>query len=241
MELFTVRKSILLVSVAALIAGLGLAKDRSSASEPDGYDELTKREGHFKTTLIRSDSDFSKYTKMYPQKVRLQFREQNSVQDQASTGSMIRKRSKAKPIPDGEDLAKLARIIDQALIDELGRIEAFELVQEAGPDTLVLRVSVTEMVCDISSEPARPEKKQGPFSARGVIVFDLIDAETGVIQARIGERRKSRRAEDPTSSTETDLRWANICAWAEHAAADLRRELERVHSEETVDRTSIGA
>ena len=241
MEVFTVRKTTLLVLVVALTAGLGLAKDRSSASQPDGYDELTKQKGHFKKTLIRADSDFSKYTNLYPQKVRLQFREQDPVQDQASTGSMIRKRSKAKPIPDGDDLAKLAEIINQALIDELARSEAFQLVQEAGPDTLVLRVSVTEMVCDISSEPANPEKKQDPFSAQGTIVFDLIDAETGVIQARVGERRKSRRAKDPASSTEADVLWADICAWAEHAAADLRLVLERVHSEETAVQTRTGS
>ena len=66
---------------------------------------------------------------------------------------------------------------------------------------------------------------------QGTIVFDLIDGETGVIQMRIGERRKCRRAKDSPSSAAATGPWPNVGHWVELAAADLSRELRRVQGE----------
>ena len=66
---------------------------------------------------------------------------------------------------------------------------------------------------------------------QGTIVFDLIDGETGVIQMRIGERRKCRRDKASRSSADATGTWPNVGHWAELAAADLSRELRRVQGE----------
>lgn len=235
------RKEILLVLAVALTASSSLARDKSSGDMPEGFDELTKQKGHFKTTLIHPDADFSKYNKLIPTKVRLEFRDQSRAERPAATGSLVRKRSKPRAIPDREDVAKLAQIFNDALANQLGRDGEFQLVQEAGPDTLVVRVAVTDIVCDISSESVNQDEKQKPFAAQGTIVFDLIDAETGVIQARIGERRKSRRADDSAAPPDVPVEWTNVCAWAEHAAADLSLELDRVRNDGKTIQTGAGA
>ena len=235
------RKTIVLILTIALTAGFSLAKDKRPSGAPEGFDELTKQKGHFKTTLIHPNADFSKYNKLIPTNVRLEFRDQSRTESPAATGSLVRKRSKPRAVPDSEDVAKLAQIINDALTNQLGRDGEFQLVQEAGPDTLVVRVAVTDIVCDISSESARKDEKQKPFAAQGTIVFDLIDAETGVIQARIGERRKSGKVDDSVATTDVSVEWTNVCAWAEHAAADLSQELERVRNEAKTVQTGTGA
>jgi len=216
-----------------LAAGFSLAKDPGTGYVPEGFDELTKQKGHFKKTLIRPDADFSRYSKLYPRKVMLQFREPKPPGAPSSTGSLVRKRSKAYTPPSYQDLAKFRQIINDAIVNELERSGAFQLVHDVGPDTLVLRASFIDVVSDISSKSSSSDESQVPATAQGEIFFDLIDAETGVIQARIGERRKCRKENHASSSGDCDVLWANVCAWAEHTAADLCRELERVRNGET--------
>ncbi len=231
-----------LVLAIALIVGSGFAKGRGSNSSPEGLNELSKEKGgRFKTTLIRTDADFSKYDKLLPTQVRLEFREQSSNQGGTSTGSLTRKRSKPSTGPTAEDKMRLAEIINESLLDELGRSEAFQVVHEGGPGTLVLRAAVTNLVCRCPAESSAQDIDQQPVSAQGNIVFDLIDAESGVIQARIGERRKCRQDDESVAPDGIEPRWADVCTWAKDAASDLLEELERVQSESGDARNGSGA
>lgn len=223
------RKAIFVLLAIALTVGSGFAKNRSSGSEPEGLDELSKQKGLFKTTLINPDTDFSKYSKLYAKNVRLRFRSGSSALSEPVAGSMVRKKSGGE-VPDSEDMTKLAQTINDALAAELGLSEGFELVQGPGPDTLVLSAAVTDIVCRNTEKPEDPEEEPDPFSVQGTIVFDLIDAETGVIQARVSQRRKSRHEKEATAASDVDLRWVDVCVWAEAAASDLREELERLQS-----------
>ena len=64
------------------------------------------------------------------------------------------------------------------------------------------------------------------------LFIDLIDAETGVIQARVGERRKiqppgSGRIDEFSMPTNSVTVWSDVGRWARSAASKLRRELEK--------------
>lgn len=224
------RKATILLLAIALAVGTGFAKGRSSGSGPEGIDELTKQKGLFKTTLVNPDADFSKYSKLYLRNVRLGFRSGNSGQSEAVAGSMVRKKSGGE-VPDGEDMARIAAIINDALAIELGQSDGFEVVESPGPNTLVLTAQVTDIVCRNTKKPEDPTEMPKPLSAQGTIIFNLIDAETGVIQASVSERRKSRHDKDADPAGDVDLRWVDVSVWAEDAASDLRAELERVQSE----------
>lgn len=221
------KKTGLLILVVGLIAGVGLAKNLETGHEPEGLDELTKQKGLFKTTLIHPDADFSHYTKLYPKKVMLVIRDPGPRNEQPSTGSILGQRSRSGVMPEWEEITQLKKIINDAVVAELGRSSGFELVHDAGHETLVLRASVIDIVCDESSEIETEDGEPAPLLTQGTIVFDLIDGETGVIQMRIGERRKCRRAKNLPSSGP----WPNVGHWAELAAADLSRELRRVQGD----------
>ena len=237
MEVPTVRKLAFLMLIFALTANPCFAKNPDRG--PAGLDELTKEKGQFKKTLINQDTDFSKYTKLYPTRVRLEIRGPGSAS--SGTGKLTGRASRDSSIPDGESLAQFAEIINETLVEELGRSESFQIVQEIGPGTLILRPAITELVCEISSEPVDEGKKPKPFSAQGTITFDLIDAETGAILVRVSERRKSGKDEGSAPPEDLDVRWGKVCTWAEAAAVDLRQELERVQSEDGGAKTGTGA
>jgi hypothetical protein len=216
-----------LVLVFSLAAHSGFAM-----SGPDGLDELTQEKGLFKTTLINPGVDFSSYSKICPKRVLLQFRGSGPPQDEAIAGSLVRKRSRGPAVPEGEDLETFRQIITDAFESELGSCELIEMVEEAGPETLFVRTTVTDIVTDIASKSGKSAKKPKPFSVQGDIAFDLIDAETGIVLARMGESRKCRKADESVQPPDAGAEWVNIWFWAEQAAADLRQELERVLSED---------
>lgn len=216
--------------------GLGVigAKEKNNAPEISGFDELAVQDGRFHTTLIRPDADFSQYEGLLPMSVELEFRESKSSQSVASTGSHFAKKNSSTRKPKAKDIAKFKRAIGDACISELERRERFEVAGEAGPNTLFLRTRVTDMVSYLALKKSRNDDPSVQLVATGTIVFDLIDAETGVIQARVAERRRIMHfVESPEDGTKTAL-WADVEQWAQLAASDLLDEIERVQTETTV-------
>jgi hypothetical protein len=231
LEVLIVRKAVFLVLILSLAAGISFAKNPGAVYGSEGLDELTKQKGLFKITLINPDVEFSGYSKLCPKRVLLRFRSSDPPQDEATTGSMVRKRSRGAAIPEDEDLATFRQLITDAFVSELGSCELIELVEEGGPETLFVRATITDIVTDIATKSGKSGKTPKPYSVQGNIAFDLIDAETGLLLARVGENRKSRKAGDSVTPPDAGAEWVNIWSWAEKAAADLRQELERILSE----------
>jgi hypothetical protein len=225
-EVLTMKRTALVYLVLALVGGFGLAWSSSSGSGPEGLDELEKQKGEFKTTLIHPEADFAGYRKLCPKRGLLQFRGPGPAQDEKTTGSLVRRKSSGPPIPEGEDLEAFREVISDAFVSELGSCELFELVEGAGPETLYVRVMIADIVTDIASKSGKSDK---PFFAQGTIIFDLIDAETGIIQARFSEHSKSRKVKD-SAPPEAGAQWVSIWNWAEQAVTELRQELTRVYN-----------
>jgi len=225
------RKATVLGLAMILSAGFSFARDQSAGYGVPGLDDLTKEKGLFKTTLINPDTEFSSYSELLPKRVLLQFRGPGPAQDESTAGSKIRRRGKSPAIPEGEDLETFRQIVTDAFVSELGSCELVELVEEGGPETLFVRATISNIVTDIVSKSGKSGMDPKPYSVQGDIAFDLIDAETGVILARVGESRKSRKAGDSVAAPEAGAEWVNICFWAEQAAMDFRLELERILSE----------
>ena len=64
------------------------------------------------------------------------------------------------------------------------------------------------------------------------IFFELIDAETGVIQARVGERRNIQNPQRVMNTVNTAPAnaatvWSEVEQWARGMAQALRKELEK--------------
>jgi hypothetical protein len=228
-EVLTVRKAVLVVVTLAVAAGVGLASNSNSGFGPEGLDELEKHKGGpFKTALIHPDADFARYNKLYPQRVLLQFRGPGAAQAESTAGSMVRKKSRPVEIPEGEDLETFRQVISDAFASQMGSCELFEVVQEPGPETFLVRVMVADIVTDVASRSPNSSK---PFSARGNIIIDVVDAESGLIQARFSESMKSKKVKNPSQMPDAGMQWVNIWNWAEQAAAEFCQELERVRGE----------
>ena len=223
------RKAVLVVAVVAVAAGVGFARDSNSGFGLEGLDELQKHKGGlFKTTLIHPDADFGRYNKLCPKRVLLQFRGPGAAQDESTAGSMVRKKSRTVDATQGLEAETFRQVVSDAFAAQMGSCELFEVVEEPGPETLLVRVMVTDIVTDVASKSSNSSK---PYSAQGNIIIDVIDAESGLIQARFGESSKSKKVKDPVQIPDAGMQWVSIWNWAEQAAAEFRQELERVRGE----------
>jgi len=177
--------------------------------------------------LIRPEADFSRYTKLNPRQVSIVIRNPGEQELEAPTGRLIGSRSRGGVMPDWEAIGELKQILDDTIVTELDAKAEFELVGNSGPGTLVLQATLTDAVFEQTTKIKNADGEPVLVLSQGTIVFDLIDGETGVIQARLGERRKCQPSKYATS-TDSTLQWPCAGAWTEDAVTDLCQELKRV-------------
>ena len=220
-----------LLLAAVLVVGVAHGQEEAAVPEITGGDELVEEKGRFAGTWIHPDADITQYSKLYPWQSVFQFRE--GGKEKAGTTIEASRGDQGYYAVTDESKAKFEEVVSDTFVKVLGRSKIFEVVDEVGPDTLIVRIAMLDIVSDVP--PSRPGTQDTYLSAVGeaTFLFELIDSETGVIQARFGERRRiqpqarmqgvSRRpANSSTVSTEVKV-------WAEQLAEDSRRSLEKVH------------
>ena len=219
-----IKKRFLLLLVLTCSVGVAMAANFATGYEPDGFDELDKQKGTFKTTLVRPDLELSRYTEFQVRTVALVIRDPASA-NQFSTGRVLVKREKESLVPEFEDVVEFKRIFAEALASELTSSTELEQVESPSPSTLILQPVVTEVLISSSSKNKDADGRELPELKQGTIVFDLIDGQSGKILARFGEKR---RCKPPKGAEKATGLWPNLEYWAGCAAADLSQELQRI-------------
>ena len=209
---------VLMFAMCAAAAGV------STGYEPDGFAELDKQKGTVKTPLVRPDADFTRDTKIQPRTVALVIRG-GGGENEFTTGRLLSKRQKEPVIPAEGEVAEFKRIVAETLASEIERETDLQVVDSAGLDTLILQPVITDTVFTSSSKNKTEDGRELPELDQGTIVFDLIDAESGKIVARLGEKR---RCKPPKSERKTTGLWPNLEYWTECVAVDLCDELQRL-------------
>jgi hypothetical protein len=129
-----------------------------------------------------------------------------------------------------ESKEKFKEVVTEAVVKELERSKMFEVTDTVGPGTLLVRGAVLDIVSDVP-----PDLSGGGIHLASVgqatIVFELIDAETGVIQARVAERREiqpdvrmNRVNAAPVNSASV---WNDVKQWAGDEARALIKALDK--------------
>jgi hypothetical protein len=67
--------------------------------------------------------------------------------------------------------------------------------------------------------------KEGKLLAEGTIVFEVVDAETGIVQARMGGRREAVSSGSASEASDLPQPWGEIELWVEKAVTDMLVEL----------------
>jgi len=228
------RKTVLCLLAITLIASAQYAQETPRVPEVTGGDELVQEKGRYQETWVRPDADMSRYSKLYLWQSVFQFREGG---DTTSGTAISRSYGDQGPFAvREEDQERFKQVVDDVVVKELARSKMFEVVEEVGPDTLLVRGAVLDIVSEVPPNLGRSSVKVHLASVgEATMVFELIDAETGVIQARVAERRRiqapgqmHRVSAAPANSATV---WNDVKLWATVEAQTLRRELEKAKKE----------
>jgi hypothetical protein len=214
-----------------LVVGVVHGQEESAVPEVKGADELVQEKGRFAGTWFRPDSDIAQYSKLYLWKPVFQFRE--GGEKKVGTTIAASRGNQGHYALTDESKAKFEEIVSDTFVEVLGRGKIFEVVDDVGSDTLTVVVGMLDIVSDVP--PTRPGNQDSYLAAVGeaTFLFELIDSETGVIQARFGERQRiqprSRMRGVSRRPSNSSTSWTEVSVWAEQLAEDSRRALEKAH------------
>ena len=132
-----------------------------------------------------------------------------------------------------ESKKQFEEIVNSAFVKELGRSKIFELVDKVGPDTLLVRAMVVDIVSNVPPSFTGTADIHLSSVGEATFIFELIDSETGEVQATVGERRliqpPGRMNDVSAAPANSATVYSDIERWANSVARDLRTALEKAH------------
>ena len=220
------RRVVLVVAALGAFMNVGQVAARSTA-DASGLQAIERDGGRFEVTLVRPDVDLSVYGEVQPSEIELEYRKDERGATRSATGNILGSKSNSVPRPSRREAARFKEVLGEAVASELAEEPILPTENPSEDRALLVNCTYTDMVF---TAPRKPRKGDPPLQlvADGTIVFDLVDAETGEIQARLSERRRIVHINGDDDHKGKPNVWQDVQNWARQAAADLRDELQRL-------------
>lgn len=215
--------------VAAAALGLGaLASAQQPPPVPEvtgGGEDLVKKKGFFREIWVHPDADITRYGKLYVWQAVFQFRDVAAHGGASTVAGTLRN---VDPYPVSEEAReKFKKVFLGAFVEELQRSRQFEVVTSVGPDTLILRAGILDIISEVPPAARHLDVRLSAVG-EGTFFVQMIDAATGVIQATVGERRKIQPGAGATNRPATESTvWTDVEQWTRVLGMDFRRELDK--------------
>lgn len=130
------------------------------------------------------------------------------------------------PLTDAQR-ERLEGIVREAFAEELREVQRFEIVAEPGPDVLLLRGALVDVVSLVPPERAGNVDVYLNSVGEATLVVELLDAESGAVLLRTADRRAAESRgymveANPVTS------WAEVRRLADSWASLLRERLDAI-------------
>lgn len=192
-------------SILMMFAALTVACTTTPPSIQTGPDAEVSFDGLHKVdnsqadlAWARPDFDISSYTKI------MLVGEGIEYAPAKNRGRTATERSRSGPYFIDEDTrARFEKLVGETFLDEMQKIERFEIVTEAGPDVMMIRGALLDVVSFVPQDPMGMAGRNNIYLSsvgEATLVLELRDSETNAILARSIDRR----AAAPVGGTFTD-------------------------------------
>lgn len=185
-----------LLALVAACATSTPTLDTSSEAELSFDGLYPIKGGSADAAWMRQGADISKYSKIMLQGVGIEYR------PGGESGRLYHARSSADhfEITD-QQKAKLVQVMRDAFRDELGRSERFTIVDEPGPDVLLIRGGLLDVVSFVPPEPVGRSEIYLSRVGEATLVLEIRDSVSEAVIARAVDRRA---AEDSLGFNESN-------------------------------------
>ena len=219
-------KLLLVLLLAAQWAPAQAQQTDTKPSDSSAHAQLEKGKSSFRETWVNPDADFTQYTKLYVWDGQFEYRDVGPAR--RSRGTMVRTHKREFGISDA-DRAKFEKAISDAFMKQIEKGKRFQLVAEIGPNTLILRGGLLDIVSNVPPEMTGPSEIYLSSVGEATLVMELLDAETGEVVALVAERRRIQPMGGQIGSTPTNsvTVLADVRRFASSAASRLSKELDK--------------
>jgi hypothetical protein len=198
-------------------------------TEAPTYDGMVPvRDSGMKEAWVKPDIDLSRYERMLLLPVEVQFR---AVRP-AALSAVGRSQDREFPLRP-VDQQRLVDIVTEVFREELAKSRHLALVTEPGPDVLMVRASLLDIVSKVPPEEAGRSEIFLDEIGAATLVLELQDSQSGETLARAVDRR----AADPVDYTGTNVsRVTSVTAWTEvrrvarRWASTVTQRIDQLHT-----------
>ncbi len=221
-------KSLMVVLFSLLIVACTSAPPALQTG-PDAertFDGLVRIDNsRFRHAWADPEVDFSQYNKVMPGGAQFEFR---AVTKTAGRTSMSRASRREFWISDA-NRDKLVDTVSGVFKKELSKAQGWEVAEEAGPDVLILRGALLDIVSFIPPKMiGRSEIYLSSFG-EATLVVEGIDSMSGEVVFRAVDRRSIGPTYNTAILANTVTTWSEVRRWARRYATILREGLESIH------------
>jgi hypothetical protein len=170
----------------------------------------------------RPDFDLGGYSKILLEGAGIQYR----PTDQAGSERVF-------PL-SAQQKERLQTVVGEAFVTELAKSEHFELTDQPGPDVLVVRGGLLDVVSRVPPERAGRSDVYLDSVGEATLVIELIDSENRTVLVRAVDRRAAEPARGMMRATSV-TGWAEVQRLAATWARQLRVGLDQIHERLTLD------
>lgn len=180
------------VAIVALLGGCAGSTptiDTSPEAEVtfDGLHEI--KGGRANKAWARPDADIAQYSKIRLQGAGIQYRSGGDARKRynpSTVGKHFEVTEKQK--------ARLVEVVSEAFREELAKSEYFTLVEESGPDVLLIRGALIDVVSFVPPEPIGRAEVFLSRIGEATLVLEISDSMTETVLARAVDRRAAEGA-----------------------------------------------
>jgi hypothetical protein len=194
----------------------------TSADAEMTYDGLYPvRNSRADVAWARPDVDLTQYSKIRLEGVAVEYRPGGE-----SGRSYLARTTKSHYEVTEEQKAGFEALMREAFIEELARSEHFTIVDEPGPDVLLIRGALLDVVSYVPPDPIG--SRSDIYLSRvgeATLVLELRDSITEAVLARAVDRRAAERVAGMSQSNRVQNR-AEIRRLAQNWARILREQLD---------------
>jgi hypothetical protein len=190
------------------------------------YDGLVRvNNSRFQDAWADPEVDFSEYNKVMPGGARFEFR---AVSKTAGRTSLSRGTQSEFWISDA-NRDKLVDTVSGIFNEELSKAQGWESAEEAGPDVLIIRGALLDIVSFVPPEMIGRGEVYLSSVGEATLVVEGIDSMSGEVVFRAVDRRPIESVGDRMIRANTVSTWSEVRRWALRYATRLREGLESVH------------
>lgn len=221
--------NILVASLALTSTASVWAEEAIGDPESERYTELEKGRSSFRETWVLPGASFSDYDKIYFWEGVYEYRDVGPAQ---RTTSFRSRSGKTEFGISEEGRRDFENIVREEFSKEMVKGKHFQVVDEVGPDTLILRGALLDVVSRVPPETTGRTDTYLSTIGEATFVVEFMESETGALLAMVSERRK---IEPPGGGTLNQFStpanrvtvMADIRRWAANSASRLRKELDK--------------